>query len=176
MKIMVFIAQSLDGYIAKPDGDIEWLNRMSEKAKNEDHGYDSLMEMTDYLIMGRKSFEKVRSFGFWPYEGQKVIVLSSTLKEIPEEFVSSVEIYSGDVNILVDKLEKQGCNGLYIDGATTIQNFIHNALVTEMTITTVPILLGEGISLFGKLDNEVELKHTHTTSFPSGMVQSKYSL
>ena len=176
MRVMVFVAQSIDGYIAKKDGDIQWLNDLSEKAAGEDQGFESIMELSDYLIMGRKSFEKVLSFDFWPYEGQKVIVLSKSLKELPETIKETTEIYAGDIENLYERLKNEGCQALYIDGAQTIQSFLHKELVTDMTITTVPILLGEGISLFGWMSESKEVDHEYTKAFPSGMVQTKYRL
>lgn len=173
MNISVFIATSLDGYIARRDGNIDWLMEASEAAKDEDMGYESFMAMSDYLIMGRNSFEKVLSFESWPYAGEKVIVVSKTLSAL-ESKPEGVEFFSGELEDLVARLRDEKCQQLYIDGGRLIQSFLAKNLITDMTITTTPILLGSGLSLFGDLSKDIKLKLEFSKSFPSGFIQSKY--
>ncbi len=175
MNVSVFIATSLDGFIARPDGDIDWLMEASQKAIGEDMGYESFMAMSDYLIMGRNSYEKVLSFDEWPYEGQKVIVISSTLKS-EDIKLEGVELFSGALEDLVARLRDAKCGQLYIDGGRLIQSFLNQNLITDMTITTIPILLGSGISLFGAREHDVPLELEFSKSFPSGFVQNKYTV
>jgi len=175
MNISVFIATSLDGFIARSDGSIDWLMEASQKAKDEDMGYDSFMAMSDYLIMGRNSYEKVLSFDAWPYKGEKVIVISRTLKA-EDITLEGIELYCGALEDLVARLRDEKCGQLYIDGGKLIQSFLRHNLITDMTITTIPLLLGEGISLFGALDSDISFALEFSKSFPSGFVQSKYKV
>ena len=175
MNVSVFIATSLDGFIARSNGDIEWLNEASVKAKDEDMGYESFMAMSDYLIMGRRSYEKVLSFDTWPYEGERVIVVSKTLSTLDEK-LENVELFSGVLSELVARCESEQCTQLYIDGGALIHSFLREGFITDMTITTIPLLLGSGISLFGALEKDVELNLEFSKSFPSGFIQSKYKV
>jgi dihydrofolate reductase len=120
--------------------------------------------------------EMVMSFPEWPYEGKRVIVLSHTLKETPSQLNDKVEIYSGSLTKLVSNLKNDGCNRIYIDGGKTIQSFINEDLITDITITKIPILLGEGLSLFGKTKHDIKLKHIESKSYPSGFVKSTYKV
>ena len=176
MRVSVFIATSLDGYIAKPDGGLDWLMQADKSGGQDDHGYKAFSDSVDCMVLGRNSFEMVLSFPEWSYEGKRVIVLSNSLKEIPEKAIGKIELFSGSLTELMHKLEQDGCKRLYIDGGKTIQSFLREALITDMTITTIPILLGEGIPLFGKTDKDIELKHVKIESFQSGFVQSTYEL
>ncbi len=173
MRTSVFIAQSLDGFIAKKDGDIEWLNEASQKAKDEDLGYESFMESCDYLIMGKNSFMKVLSFDTWPYDGEKVIVVSSTLKRLPED-IKNVTLFNGDIKDLHTKLKNENCKKLYIDGGKLISSFLNENLVTDITVTNIPIFLGKGIKLFNNVNTKLQFKAKESTVFPSGLVKIKY--
>ncbi len=144
MKVSVYIGISLDGYIARPDGDIEWLMAADTSNGAEDLGYEAFSASVDCIIMGRNSFEKVLTFPEWPYAGKRIIVLSRTLKAVPAELEEHVTLYAGPIKELVEQLENDGCQRLYIDGGTTIQSFLNEGLITDLCITRVPVLLGEG--------------------------------
>ncbi len=175
MKISVYIATSLDGFIARPDGDIEWLFAFNDPNDKEDYGYAEFMASIDCIVMGRKTLEKVLTFPDWPYE-KPVIVLSNTLKVIPEQCIGKIEIFHGTVDDLVIKLREEKRERIYIDGGKTIQSFLAGGYVSDMTLTRIPILIGSGLPLFGSISKDIRLKHIVTKSFPSGFVQSKYEL
>ena len=176
MKISVYIATSLDGYIAKPNGDINWLMEADNSGGKEDYGYKEFSDSVDCMVMGRNSMEMVMSFPEWPYDDKRVVVLSDSLKEIPSQLMDKIELYSGSLVNLVTELKNDGCNRIYIDGGKTIQSFINEELVTDITITKIPILLGKGISLFGKTKHDIKLKHIESKSYPSGFVKSTYEI
>jgi len=176
MKVSVFIATSLDGFIARTNGSINWLIAADEQDSSEGYGYQEFYDPIDCLIMGRNSMEKVIDFPEWPYENKRVIVLSNTLVEVPAQHVDKFELYSGPLTELVKRLEVDGCENLYIDGGKTIQSFINNGLVTDITITTIPILLGDGLPLFGKIKQDIKLTHIETKSYSNGFVTSTYEI
>jgi len=173
MKFSVFIATSLDGYIARPDGDIEWLFANSDPNNKEDYGYADFMSTVSCIVMGRNTFEKVLSFPEWPYD-KPVIVISKTMKTLPESCVGKVELFSGSIPELKKVLEDKRFDRIYLDGGKTIQSFLQAGIITDIVLTRIPVLIGSGLSLFGSLDKDVKLKHIETTSYSSGFVQSKY--
>ena len=165
-KVSVFIATSLDGYIARPNGDLDWLDAANATVPvGEDCGYQALMQTVDALIMGRKSYEKVLSFGPWPYGETAVIVLSSTPISFPDEIHDTVTHSSEDPRSLCERLSREGIKHIYIDGGHTIQRFLKEELVDELTVTIIPILLGAGIPLFGSLDADMNLSCVDICSF-----------
>ncbi len=169
MKASVFIATSLDGYIARQDGGIDWL-----PAECEPHGYEEFIATVDGIVIGRKTFETVLNFGGWFYGKKQVIVLSHSLKELKVPKDAVCDLMSGTPKEIVSQLTARGLKHLYIDGGVTIQGFLAAGLIQRMVITRIPILLGSGVPLFGPLAHDVRLKHVSTRSFPSGMVQSEY--
>ena len=171
---IAFIAASLDGYIAKVDGNIDWLHNPKYAIGDEDYGYDRHFSNIDGLVMGRNTYELALSFDKWPYFDKPVYVLSSRVPSIPSALVSSVKILGGKIPSVMEQLSKNGHERLYIDGGKTIQGFINNGALDEITITRIPILLGKGIPLFSGLEREVALKHIFTKSYDNGFVQSKY--
>eukprot|EP01031_Cornospumella_fuschlensis_P037907 gene37907-46052_t len=156
----VFIATTLDGFIARKNGDIDWLDKANEKVPaGEDCGYQEFMDSVDALVMGRNTFEKVLTFGDWPYASKPVHVLSSQKAlAIPESLHDKVFHTNDAPHELLKRLTAEGHKRVYVDGGRTIQSFIRCGLISDFTITIIPILLGEGISLFDKLDKEVPLK------------------
>lgn len=178
-KISVYIATSLDGFIARENGDIEWLHNSGhgEVEKGEDFGYEKFMSTIDALVMGRNTYEKVLSFGGeWPYGKKPVFVLSTKGVEIPDKINDSVSSLSGTPGEIKEQLGKQGIHNLYLDGGITIQKFLNECLVDELIITKIPILIGTGIPLFGPLSKDVKLKHIQTYAFNNGFVQSRYEV
>lgn len=174
IKCSVYIATSLDGYIARPDGSIDWLTGSGAPENSEDYGFEAFFDSIDALVMGRKTYEQVLTFGEWPYGDKKVVVLSSGSPRIPEHLAGKVEIMSSEPGEIVGRLAESGARHLYIDGGVTVQGFLRAGLIDELTITRLPILIGEGIPLFGVLEGDVHLEHLETQSFKSGMVQSRY--
>lgn len=177
--VSVFIATSLDGFIARPDGGLDWLDAAQAVVPvGEDCGFASFMETVDVLVMGRKTFEKVRTLGPWPYGATRVIVLSRTPIDFqiafPDDFPETVTHSSEDPPALCDRLSREGVKHLYVDGGNTIQRFLAAGLVDELTITVIPVLLGKGIPLFGDLDADINLSCVETRRFEFGFVQLKY--
>lgn len=171
IKVSVYIAVSADGFIARKNGDIDWLAEGSEDG--EDFGYADFMSSIDHIVMGRNTFEKVLTFGDWPYD-KKVIVLTSRDLTLPPNLIEKVETLHLSPRELIQKMEGRGAKGIYLDGGVTIQRFLREGLVDEMTITTIPILIGEGLSLFGVLEKDIKLELIEARSFQNGFVQKKY--
>ncbi len=124
--------------------------------------------------MGRHTYEKVLTFGTWPYQDKKVIVLSSGDPRLPRELSDKVEVLNLSPRELLKTLAGRGVSHVYLDGGNTIQRFLQEGLVDEMTITTIPILIGEGLSLFGPLKQDVKFRLVESKSFGNGFVQCKY--
>lgn len=170
MKISVFIATSLDGFIARPNGDIDWL----PAGGGEPHGYDEFIASVDALVIGRKTFETVLAFPAWPYADKRVVVLSSRPLDLSAVAGGVVEQMAGTPAEIVSRLAATGAHHLYIDGGITIQRFLRAGLIERLIITRVPVLIGDGIPLFGPLPHDLRLRHVATRHFPSGLVQSEY--
>ena len=169
----VFIAASLDGYIARLNGDLDWL--MKQKTDGEDHGYEAFMASVDGIVMGRRSFEKVLTFDDWPYQ-KPVLVMTSTLSDsdVPTELRERVRVSNGAPRDVMAELERDGWRHVYVDGGKLIQSFLQGGLIADITLTHIPILLGKGLPLFGALIEDVDLHHEQTKTFPSGLVRSTY--
>jgi dihydrofolate reductase len=170
----VFIARSIDGYIADKDGQIDWLHSIPNP-ENLDMGYNKFIEKIDAIVMGRKTFEVVCSFDIpWPYT-KPVFVVSNTLKTLSEEHEDKVEIVNGSLSEVLEYIHGKVHAKLYIDGGTLIQSFLKEDLIDEMTITTIPVLLGGGSSLFGELQKPMEFEHVKLEVFLNAVVQDVYS-
>jgi len=178
MKASVYIATSLDGFIARTNGALDWLpGGEGENAGEEDYGYQAFMDSVDYLVMGRHTYEMVLSFGGeWPYASKRVVVLSSRPVEIPEQIADSVEWMSGPPRDVARRLAERRARHLYVDGGHTIQGFLAAGLIQQLIITRVPVLIGDGIPLFGHLSHDIQLRHIETRSFATGLVQSRYEI
>jgi dihydrofolate reductase len=168
----VYIATSLDGFIATSNGSIEWLDEIPNPEQN-DFGYADFMRDIDALVMGRKTFEKVLTFDDWPYD-RPVFVLTRSKMKVPRKLEDKIEFISGNPRNVVSKLNKLGHHNLYIDGGFTIQSFLEEDLIDEMIITRVPILLGSGIPLFGQLTRRLHFKHKSTEVLNDILVKSHY--
>lgn len=173
-KVSVFVGTSLDGFIARPNGDWDWMQGQGGEGSG-DYGYDSFVTRIDAIVMGRKTFEKVLTFDTWPYQ-KPVIVLSHRHLEIPAGLREKVETMAGTPQEIVNKLAKRGLFRLYVDGGQTIQTFLRVGLVRELIVSRLPVLIGTGIPLFGSLPSDVRFKHVETRVFPGGMVQSMYEV
>ena len=168
----VYIATSLDGFIATSDGGLDWLMEIPNPDKS-DYGFVDFIKGIDALVMGRNTFEKVLSFDEWPYN-KPVFVLSNSLMEMPKHVVGKAEIVKGDIKNVINHLNKRGYKNLYIDGGKVIQSFLKEDLIDEMIITKVPVLLGKGIPLFGEIDHSLKFRHTRTEVFNKTLVKSYY--
>ena len=154
-------------------GGLDWLEEVPNPEKS-DFGFVEFMRGIDAIVMGRKTFEKVLTFGSWPYD-KIVYVLSHGMVEVPKELKNKVEIISGNPKRLVNQLKEMGHQNLYIDGGITIQNFLDEDLIDEMIITRVPVLLGDGIPLFGKLSQRLYFIHKKTEVLNNILAKSYYS-
>lgn len=173
MANIVFIATSLDGYIADKNGGLDWLQSVPNP-NNIDMGFGSLMDRVDALVMGRNTLDVVLSFGVeWPYS-KPVFVLSNTLSKVPAGYEDKVFLVKGELKEIVKSLNEQGYKDLYIDGGKTIQSFLKEDLIDELCITTIPVLLGGGSPLFGELSASQSFKLVESQVYLDAMVQNWY--
>jgi len=166
----VFIAVSLDGFIARKGGGIDWLSIVERP--NEDYGYKRFFDSIDALVVGRKTYETAKGFEPWPYAGKRVVVL--THRELDAKH--GEERHEGEPSALLDRLGREGVKRIYVDGGNVIRQFLAAGALTDVTLSVVPILLGEGEPLFGDLSREVRLKLKESRSFESGLVQLEYAV
>jgi dihydrofolate reductase len=175
VKASVFIGTSLDGFIAREDGGIDWLNEFGDEP-GEDYGYAAFFDSVDALVMGRNTYDLVRTFPEWPYGTKPVIVLTSRPLDIPAELADRVSTLSGPPAEIVRQLGERGFTHVYVDGGVTIQRFLAAGLIQRMTITRLPVLIGTGIPLFGPVPHDIKLRHVETRTFGNGLVQSTYEV
>ena len=171
MKASVFIGTSLDGFIARSDGSLDFL----PPGGGEPHGYDEFMASVDALIIGRKTYETVLAFDSWPY-GQKPVFVLSTRALAPAPDAAVVEHLSGPLADIPRHLAARHIHHVYVDGGVTIQGFLRAGLIQRLIITRVPVLIGTGIPLFGPTPGDIRLKHIATRQYASGLVQSEYEV
>jgi len=172
MTASVFVGASVDGFIARADGGLDWL----PAGGGEPHGYDEFMAGVDAIVIGRNTFEIVLGFDPWPYGDKRVVVLSSRPLDLSAVRGGRVEQRAGDPATIIADLAADGAPNLYIDGGITIQRFLRAGVIERLIVTRVPVLIGEGIPLFGSLDRDIRLSHIATRSYPSGLVQSEYRI
>jgi len=172
MTVSVFVGTSVDGFIARPNGDLDFL----PAGGGEPHGYNEFMASVDALVIGRKTFETVLGFAAWPYGNKRVVVLSSGPVDLSAVRGGVVEQMAGTPAEIVSKLAASGAHHLYVDGGVTIQGFLRAGLVQRLIITRVPVLIGDGIPLFGTLPRDLRLNHVETQHYPSGLVKSEYRI
>jgi dihydrofolate reductase len=166
----VFVGTSIDGFIARRNGAFDFLPADG----GEPHGYEEFIASVDALVIGRNTFEVVAAFPEWPYGDKRVVVLSSKTLDLSGVRGGIVEQMTGDPAGIVSKLAASGVQHIYVDGGITIQSFLRAGLVQRLIITRVPVLIGEGIPLFGVLGRDVQLKHIATQQYASGLVKSEY--
>lgn len=171
MTCTAFIATSLDGFIARKDGGIDWLP--VPEPGGEDYGYGAFIDSIDAIVMGRHTFELALTFGDWPYT-KPVVVLTNRPAALPSTLPPKVRTLAGAPDRIIEQLSKTGAAHLYVDGGVTIQRFLAAGLLDRMIITRVPVLIGDGLPLFGPLEHDVPLQHVATRSYPNGLVQSEY--
>jgi dihydrofolate reductase len=172
MTVSVFVGTSVDGFIARPNGDLDFL----PEGGGEPHGYTEFIASVDAIVLGRKSFEKVLTFEPWPYGDKRVVVLSGRPVDVSAARGGVVEQMAGPPAEIVARLAASGAHHLYIDGGITIQGFLRAGLIQRLVITRVPVLIGDGIPLFGALPGDMRLHHVATRHYPSGLVQSEYQV
>ena len=170
MMVSVFVGASVDGFIARPSGDLDWL----PEGGGEPHGYHEFIATVDAIVIGRKTFEKVLTLGPWFYGDKRVVVLSTGPVDLSQAKGAVIEHMAGPPAEIVSQLAARGAHHLYVDGGVTIQRFLRAGLVNRLIITRVPVLIGDGIPLFGSLPHDVRLHHVATRDFPSGLIQSEY--
>jgi dihydrofolate reductase len=170
MKASVFVGTSLDGFIARSNGDLDFL----PPGGGEPHGYDEFIASVDTIVIGRQTFETVLTMKPWPYGGKRVVVLSSRPVDFSAVVGGVVEQMAGSPAEIVAQLAATGAKHLYIDGGITIQRFLCAGLIQRLTITRVPVLIGDGIPLFGSIPRDIRLRHIVTRHYPSGLVSSEY--
>lgn len=170
MRCSVYIATSVDGFVAGPNDELDWL--ASVERPNEDYGYKAFMDTIDVLVMGRRTYEVVLGFPEWRYDGTRVRVLSNTLRA--SDMRHGAELFAGSPTELVADLRAQGMKRAYIDGAAVIRSFLEAKLVNDLTLSVIPVILGRGIRLFGDALRQQDLVLEESRAFPSGLVQSRY--
>lgn len=171
VKASVFIGTSVDGFIARPSGALDFLPH----GGGEPHGYDEFIASVDALVIGRKTYETVLAFDEWPY-GEKPVFVLSTQPLAAAPAGARVEHLSGDPSDVVAQLANRGVRHVYVDGGVTIQRFLGAGLIQRLIVTRVPVLIGEGIPLFGPTPRDILLKHVATRQYASGLVQSEYEV
>lgn len=172
MQASVFVGTSVDGFLARPNDDLDFL----PEGGGEPHGYVEFMDSVDVLVIGRRTYDKVLGFAVWPYGDKRVVVLSTHPLAPPPDPGAVVERMNGAPADIVAALRARGMRHAYIDGGITIQRFLRAGLIQRIVVTRVPVLIGAGIPLFGALDADVRLRHVATRQYPSGLVQSEYEI
>src|SRR5512143_4162798 len=170
MKASVFCGTSLDGFIARPNDALDFL----EAAGGEEHGFTEFLASVDAIVMGRRTFEVVLTFGSWPYGTKPVVVLSSRPLDIPAFPDAVIEHMSGTPAEIVARLAARGMEQIYVDGGATIQRCLEAGLIHPLVISRVPVLIGSGIPSRGPLSRDIVVSHVATRAYPSGLVQSEY--
>lgn len=175
MTASVFVGVSLDGFIARPDGSLDWLMGQGDAGE---YGYNEFIAGIDAIVMGRKTFEQVLAFDKWYYGDKRVVVLSSRSVDLPRARARGgvVEEMAGPPAEIVARLAASGARHLYVDGGITIQEFLRAGLIQRLIISRLPVLIGQGIPLFGALPHDIHLRHVATRTYPGGMVQSEYQV
>lgn len=172
MRATVFVGTSVDGFIARRNDELDFL-----PVECEPHGYEEFIASVDTIVIGRRTFETVLGFGReWPYDKKRVVVLSSRPLDLSTVRGGVVEQMSGEPAEIVAKLAASGAQHLYVDGGITVQRFLRAGLIQHLVITRVPVLIGEGIPLFGSLTHDVHLRHVATQYYPRGLVKSEYEV
>jgi dihydrofolate reductase len=172
VRVSVFVGTSVDGFIARADGALDFLPADG----GEPHGYHEFIASVDAIVIGRKTFETVLAFPAWPYGDKRVVVLSGRPLNLSAVRGGVVEQMAGPPSEIIAQLAASGVHHVYVDGGMTIQGFMRAGLIQHLTITRVPVLIGEGTPLFSSLPRDVRLRHVTTQHYPSGLVKSEYDV
>lgn len=167
----VFVGISVDGFLARTGGELDFL-----PAEPEPHGFTEFYQSIDTVVIGRRTFEFVLSVSDWFYGKKRVIVLSSQGIDMSSSHGKRVEHMAGDPAEIVARLAASGSQALYVDGGVTIQRFLRAGVIQRLILTRVPVLIGQGIPLFGSLPRDIPLRHVATRSYDSGLVQTEYQV
>ncbi|XXF78025.1 dihydrofolate reductase family protein [Myxococcaceae bacterium GXIMD 01537] len=168
-RTFVFLAASLDGFIARTNGAIDWLAIVDRAG--EDYGIKAFYDSVDTLVMGRKTYDSALSFDAWPYKGMRCVVITSDTSKASRH---GEEFFAGDLAMLFERLGAEGTQRIYVDGGTVIAQALKAHLVDEVTVSIIPILLGEGTALAPRIGQDVLLELVEHRAFESGLVQLKY--
>jgi dihydrofolate reductase len=171
MHTLVYIGTSLDGFIARKDGNIDWLTQFANDEAI--HAYEEFMKRIDAIVIGKGTFEKVLTFPSWPYN-KEVFVLSTSIKKVPDIVKEKITILSMEPVPLLSYLSGKGFSSIYVDGGKVIQSFLKEDLIDELIISKVPVLIGSGIPLFGYLNVDLQFRHIRTEAYSNGLVRSYY--
>jgi dihydrofolate reductase len=172
---VVYVATSIDGFIARPDGGLDWLEPPGGEPDEETLAlWAQFLGSIDHMVMGRKTFDTVLGFGEWPYDGVHVTVLSRTLQAVPAHLSDRADVSALAPRDLLRHLADQGRERVYVDGGQVIQGFLGEDLVDELILTRIPVLLGTGIPLFGDLEADLRWDHVDTRILAGGLVQTRY--
>lgn len=173
-KMSVYIATSMDGYIARRDDGLDWLENFQPPVDNphEDYGFKNFLESVDALVMGKNTYKIASTADIWPYQGKRVIVLSSTLNSVCDK----AEVYRGCITHLSRQLYAEGIKHIYVDGGKTISQFLNAGLIDELIISIIPVILGSGISLFQNIINDSWCHLVSTKAFSNGLIQLQYTI
>jgi dihydrofolate reductase len=167
--VSVYIAVSLDNFIARDDGALDWLEGVQD-AGGDDYGYAAFMDTVDAVVLGRNTYDSVRTFDLWPFDTKRVIVVTNR----PLAASHGEEAYAGALGPLLDRLGRKGVRRVYLDGGATIRQGLDEGLVDDMTLSVVPVLLGRGRPLFTRGLPESQWELTSAESHPTGLVQIRY--
>jgi dihydrofolate reductase len=174
MELSAYLAISVDGYIARANGSMDWLRGGGRRPADEERRYHAFVESVDAIVLGRATYEGVRHAPVWPYGTKPVVVLSHHPVTVPAALSRWVEPMSGEPADLVRRFHSRGWQHLYVDGGRTIQTFLAAGLLHRLILNRVPVLIGAGISLFGAVPQDVWLDHLRSETYPGGLVQSEY--
>lgn len=174
METLVYIATSLEGYISRPEGELDWLMDDDFVDEGEDYGFAQLFKSVSCLAIDEQTFETVLHSPEWPFADKRLVVMSQHLEALPEGLPETVELFDGTPAELIKQLKRDGEKRLLLDGGSLIREFTTAALVDRFILTRIPVLIGSGVPLFGALQRDLKLKHIRTQSYPSGLVQSEY--
>ena len=172
MKLSVFCGVSVDGFLARTNHALDFLHG-GEQAP---HGFEEFYGSVDVVVIGRKTFEVVLTFGKWFYGEKPVVVLSGHPLDLSSVKGGVVDQMLGEPAKIVAQLKARGSKHAYIDGGITIQRFLAAGLIDRLVITRVPILIGAGIPLFGPVPRDISLRHVATRCYSGDLVQSEYEV
>ncbi len=172
MKLSVFCGISVDGFLARPNHTVDFL----ETGEQEPHGFEEFYGSVDVVVIGRRTYEFVLAYGKWLYGKKPVVVLSRQPPDFSWIKGGVVEHMSGEPPKILSQLKARGFKHAYIDGGVTIQRFLAAELIDRLVITRVPVVIGEGIPLFGPVPHDIALHHVATRTYRGGLVQSEYEL
>ncbi len=174
MKTTAYVATSLDGYLADSSGGVDWLNEIPNPEQS-DYGFEDFMDRIDAILMGSNTFRFVQSLGAWPYK-KNVYVLSHSLKEVPPGYEDRIRLARGSIRDVLDRIQKESGPRVYVDGGSVIQSCLAAQCLSELIVTTIPIVLGKGIPLFAPSDQRIPLRHRSTEVLGIGLVKSTYDV